>query len=179
MAYATPDELAVWMGLDGFTAAQTARAELLLGVAQGLVDDELGQNLDVATATVVLRGTGTTELVLPRWPVLLVASVQVEDDDAPLVEGDDYTWDTNGVLTRKCGVWSCRLKVTITYTAGWNPIPESVRGVLLDLVAGKWDNAKGGKKSERIADYQVVWAREFMALSTADKKSLSRYTANR
>ncbi len=178
MAYATPEELAVWMGLDGFTVAQTARAELLLGVAQGLVDDELGQNLDVATETVTLRGTGTRELVLPRWPVLLVASVQIEDDAAPLIAGEDYSWESSGVLTRECGVWSCRLHVTVLNTAGHNPIPPSARGVVLGLVSGIWDNAKS-KKSERLGDYQVTWAREQMALSTNDKKSLSRYTANR
>ena len=178
MAYATPDELAVWMGLDGFTDAQTARAELLLGVAQGLVDDELGQNLEVATETVTLRGTGTKELVLPRWPVLLVASVQVQDDALPLVVGEDFTWDRSGVLTRKCGIWQRHLDVTVANTAGHNPIPESARGVVLGLVSGIWDNAKS-KKSERLGDYQVTWAREQMALSTNDKKSLSRYTANR
>ncbi|ANZ35534.1 hypothetical protein BBK82_05015 [Lentzea guizhouensis] len=180
MAYVTPDELAVWMGLgEQMPTAQVPRAELLLGVAQGLVDDELGQNLEVATQTTVLRGTGTCELVLPRWPVLAVASVQVEGDTTPLVDGTDFTWEPSGVLTRRCGVWPCGKRVTVDSTAGHNPVPKSVVGVVCDLVAGKWDNAKGGKKSERIGDYQVAWDRVQMSLSTADKKSLSRYTANR
>ena len=176
MAYATSAELAVWMGYeDGFTAAQEDRADQRLDVATSVIDDELGQSLVQAAETVTLPGSGTTRLVVPRWPVIAVAQVLV--DEQLLVVDEDYRWERDGIVTRTCHRRWCG-RVTVTYTAGWAPIPESVKGLCMELAAGSW-NTTGGKKSERIADYQVAWAREGLALSTADKRSLGRYAANR
>lgn len=173
MAYATPTELAQWMGLP---SVDQARAQLKLDVATGLVEDEIGQSLVLGSTTDNLDGTGSNSLVLSRWPVTAVTSVTV--DGVALVAGEDYKWERAGILTRIGGVWGCDEKITVVYTAGYDPIPPSVKGLVLELAAGSW-SATGGKKSERIGDYQVAWAREGMSLSTADKKALGRYRANR
>lgn len=176
-SYASEDELAVWMGLAPFDEAQTARATLLLDVATGVIDDETGQHLSAGVTTDQWDyGTGTTKLVLSRWPVTAVASVTV--DGELLVVDQDYTWESAGILTRTCGVWECDEDISTVFTAGYATIPSSVKGMCLELAAGSW-NAFGGKKSERIGDYSVAYLRAGMTLSTSDKKALGRYSANR
>ncbi|WP_116048601.1 hypothetical protein [Amycolatopsis palatopharyngis] len=171
MAYATAAELASWMGLP---SVDETRADLKLDAATGLVEDDIGQSLVSSTDTVELTPTYTRTLVLPRWPVTAITSVVVSGET--LVEGTDYTWETAGLLIRVSGCWD--EKVTVVYTAGWDPIPASVKGLVLEVASGSWGNV-GAKKSEKIGDYSASWVREGMSLSTTDRKTLARYSANR
>lgn len=187
-AYATPPELALWMpGFEsGFTEAQTQRAELLLDTATGVIDDETGQNLHLATTTDTWTHVHADTLVLSRWPVTDTPTVTV--DGTVLVAGTDYDWDLAGVLTRLCGATSCAGRHhhrwcfatgSAVYPAGYNPIPPSVRGLCLELCAAAWESP-GGKKSVRIGDFAVTAAeRGGLSLTTKDKKVLGRYSANR
>lgn len=177
MSYATPAQLAAWMGLPSFTpnSEDEIRAQLLLDVATGKIDDELGQSLVLAATVDDLDGTGTDVLVLSRWPVTAVASVTV---DGELLAPGDYEWETAGLLRRRHGCWARCDDVVTSFTAGHNLIPKSVVGLCLELASGSWDNPTA-KKSERLADYQVAYLREGMSLSTADKKALGRYSADR
>ncbi len=177
MSYATPDQLAAWMGLPPFTpeSEDEIRAQLLLDVATGKIDDELGQSLVLGPTVDDLDGAGSDVLVLSRWPVTAVTSVTV---DGELLDPADYEWETAGLLRRKRGCWALCDEVTASFTAGYNPVPNSVVGLCLELASGSWDNPTA-KKSERLADYQVSYLREGMSLSTADKKALGRYSADR
>ncbi|MEU0531983.1 hypothetical protein [Amycolatopsis tolypomycina] len=175
MAYASPAQLATWLGLPPFTGAQAERAQLLLDIATGKIDDETGQSLDLADTVDHLDGSGSDLLVLSRWPVTAVASVTV---DGVLLAADEYECETTGLLRRTRGCWALDEDVDVAYTAGYTTAPKSVVGMCLELAAGGWSSL-GVKKSERLADYQVAYLREGISLSTADKKALGRYSSNR
>ncbi|WP_327587044.1 hypothetical protein OHA25_08535 [Nonomuraea sp. NBC_00507] len=182
MPYAEAAELGVLMGRGdaGLDAAETARAELLLQLATGVIDDETGQSLTMATDTVTLDGSGRHRLLLPRWPVTAVATVTVlEDDDSEtdLVHGVDYRWTSYGRLRRIRGCWPCREQaVDVTYTAGYDPIPDGVKAMCLRLARAGWENG-AGKESERLGDWAAKWATPGMLPTTGELRTLSIYRA--
>ncbi|MCG5220270.1 glycoside hydrolase family 25 domain-containing protein [Streptosporangium soli] len=183
MAYATADELAVLMGrgAGGLDAAETARAELLLTLADGVIDAELGQSLTLADSTAEIDGTGTPVLLLPRWPVTAVTAVSViedlDEDAKVLVENDDYRWSRYGKLRRIGGCWPCiERAVDVAYTAGWNPIPDDVRGICLRLAHAGWTNPTG-LESERLGDWSAKWSTPGMRLTTSERATLGFYRA--
>lgn len=183
MAYATSDELAVLMGRGDtpFTEAETERAQLLLDLAAGEIDRELGQSLTLSESTVEIDGTGTPVLLLPRWPVIAVASVTVvEDLDEPpisLVEDEDFRWSRFGKLRRIGRCWPCiERAVEATITAGWDPIPADVKGINLRLAQTAWPNPIGAE-SERLGDWSVKYATAGMHLTTEELNTLGFYRA--
>jgi hypothetical protein len=181
MAYATSAELAVLMGRGDtpFTPTEEAKAELLLTLATGRMDGELGQSLVLAETTAEIDGTGTPVLLLPRWPVTAVEQVTViEDLDEPaetLVANIDYRWSRHGRLRRLRRCWPCiERAVEVIFTAGLDPIPDELKGMNLRLAQGGWDNFVG-LESERLGDWSAKWATVGMNFTTDDLATLSRY----
>lgn len=177
--YATPDELALSMGvLDGWESAQAARALQLLEDATGVIDDELHHPITWSMDTVTLDGTGTSKLLLPRWPVTSVTAVYLIDVDGTetlLTHGVDYTWSDKGILTRRSGCWPCRDRcVRVVYTAGYATTPANVGRICRRLAAAGWNNPAGAD-SEQFGDRTVKWHTPGMELTTAEKDTLSSY----
>lgn len=182
MAYAEAAELAALMGRGDtpFTAAEQARAELVLTLATGVIDEETGQSLTLATDTLTLDGNGGRRLLLPRWPVTAVAEVTIiEDDDTEtdLAHGADFRWTSYGRLRRIGSCWPCREQsIDAVVTAGWDPFPDGVKAMCLRLARAGWDNP-AGLESERLGDWAAKWSAPGMGLTTAEKRSLSMYRA--
>ncbi|MEU0584582.1 hypothetical protein [Streptomyces sp. NPDC006132] len=197
MAYATAEQLRLLVRHPGpFTDEETAQAELLIELAEGAVDDEIGQSLEESTDTVVLDGpagpdrwpdtpgTGSRKLILPRWPVTAVESVTLLHDDGPdevLTHGEDqdYTWSASGILTRVNGWWPTGDRaVEAVVTAGYNPIPKGVRRIVLRMAAAAWGNPLL-LTSESLGDHSRSFAAELlgMMLSDTDKRALGAYRA--
>lgn len=194
MAYADPNDLRLLLRLPPFTGDQEDTAELLIDLAEGVIDDETGQALEESVDTVILDsptrqdpwpdvpGTGSHKLVLPRWPVTAVASVTILSDtgaDEDLVFGTDYTWSAAGILTRVNGWWPTRDRsVQAIVTAGYNPVPKNVRRITLRLAATAWANPLMAT-SESLGDHSIAFTPESlgMALSDADRKALGIYKA--
>ncbi len=180
MSYAQAVELGILMGRgdEGLDAAETARAELLLAMATGVIDAETGQPLQLAQSTHVLDARGGTKLILPRWPVTAVASVTVldeQDQDLTLVHGTDYRWSRFGLLRRVRGCWPCKERsVTVVLTSGHDPVPENVRPICLRLARSGWDNS-AGLEAERLGDWNAKYAVPGMVLTTAEIRTLSAY----
>ncbi|WP_052914568.1 hypothetical protein [Protofrankia coriariae] len=199
MAYATAEDLRLLLGQDAFSAEETARADLLIGMAEGAVEDETGQPLEQSTDTVILDaptrsdrwpdspGTGSRKLLLPRWPVTSVTSVTWLRDDADdelLVEGAaaDYTWSASGILTRVGAWWPTTDRSTeVVYTAGYATIPNGVKRIILRLAAAAWNNP-ALLASESLGDHSRSFATSDggavgMALSASDVRALGSYRA--
>lgn len=78
--------------------------------------------------TITLDGTGTRSLVLPAAPVHTVSRVAVHGTDIT-----NYQWSQMGLLRRVDDVWPDDLgAVEVTYTHGWDPIPEEIQDVVLN-----------------------------------------------
>lgn len=182
MPYAEAAELGVLMGRGdaGLDTDETARAELLLALATGVIDGEIGQSLTLATDTVVLDGNGGHRLLLPRWPVTAVLSVTIVEEDGsetPLAHGSDYRWTSYGRLRRIGQCWPRREQaVEVVDTAGWDPIPDTVKGMCLRLAQAGWENG-AGKESERLGDWAAKWATPGMLPTTGELRMLAQYRA--
>ncbi|WP_051811952.1 hypothetical protein [Kitasatospora sp. MBT63] len=183
MAYATADQLRLWLRLDeAFTADEQEQAELLLDLAAGAIEDETGQPLEQADDVAVLDGSGTGKLILPRWPVTAIASVTLLDSGDVLTEGvqEDYTWSKAGILFRRCGRWPCEPQaVEVDYTAGYSPVPAGLQRIALRLAGDAWNNP-ARLASETLGDHARSWAtpgEANMELSEADRRTLTQYKA--
>lgn len=183
MPYAEAEELGILMGRgdEGLDGAETARAEILLELATGVIDAKTEQSLQLAETTHVMDGHGTSRLILPRWPVTAIASViELDDRDEPvvLVHRVDYRWSRHGILRRIRGCWPCKEQaVTVTLTAGHDPIPDSVRTMCLRIARAGWDNPLG-LKAERLGDWSAQYVVPGMELTTAEIGTLAGYRAH-
>ncbi|PJN31309.1 hypothetical protein CG717_16205 [Streptomyces sp. CB02613] len=196
MAYATADELRRLLREPSFTEDDTATAELLIELAEGVIEEETGQALELSEDTVTLDGptkddsryqghTASRHLILPRWPVTAVASVTLTDDTGgdgeTLTFGKDrdYTWSRDGLLHRRGGEWPTHDRaIEVTYTAGYAPVPAGVKRMVLRLAAGAWSNPER-LTSESLGDHSKAWAADAlgMELTPADRKTLGLYRA--
>ncbi|MFV8127539.1 mobile element protein [Streptomyces syringium] len=146
---ADPAELAVWLckpaddpKLLAALRAATRRFRGAVGHAVTLV----------AGDTVCLDGNGREALLLPVWPTVAVALVEL--DGTALVAGTDYDWSESGILRRLgCQYWPDRLGcVSVTYTHGWAQIPDDIAEAVIDqarslytVVPGVQSKAVGGQ----------------------------------
>ncbi|MFD4320113.1 hypothetical protein [Streptomyces sp. NPDC058548] len=194
MAYASADDLRRLMRLDSFTDEETATAELLIELAQGVIEGETGQALELSEDTVILDGptdedpryhpaSGSRKLILPRWPVTAVASVALTDDEDgdPLTFGRDadYTWSAAGIVHRRGAEWPSHDRaVEVTYTAGYSTIPPGLKRMCLRLAAAGWSNPEF-LAAETLGDHSRSFSAEAlgMELTAADRRTLGAYRA--
>lgn len=197
MAAATANELRLLVRHPGaFTDDETATAELLIGLAEGEVEDVTGQSLELSEDTVVLDaptrqdpwphvpGTGSHKLLLPRWPVTAVESVTIlgdteADEELEFGADHDYTWSASGILTRVNGWWPTGDRsVQAVYTAGHDPYPIGVKRIVLRMAAAAWGNPML-LASESLGDHSRSFSAEALGMSMSDKdrKLLGLYRA--
>lgn len=196
MPVATPSDLRAWLRIPAadWSADDAAAAALLLELAQGVIEEEAGQTLDSSEDTVILDGPthndgqhhaagGSVRLVLPRWPVTAVDSVELLNRDgsvsSTLMHGADYTWSQAGILTRIGGCWPTGDQVVrLTYTAGFVTWPAGLRRIALRLAAQAWTNP-ANLTQEVLGDHSRSFAAESlgMELSQTDRRVISAYRA--
>lgn len=127
----TVQELSDYLGRN---MAGDAGATLAVDMASEAVRTEAGQAFNEITDTLLLDGSGTDVLVLPKVPVASITSVTVGGTAAT-----DYV-ESNGMLvkTSTAGVWTKgRRNVEVKYKHGYSStkIPDDVRMVALALAA--------------------------------------------
>jgi len=195
MPYATAENLRLLLRQPSFSEDDIATAELLIELAQGVIDEETGQALELSEDTVTLDGptrddsryqghTASRHLILPRWPVTAVTAVTLTDDTGDgetLTFGKDadYTWSRDGTLHRRGGDWPTHDRaIEVTYTAGYAPVPAGVKRLTLRLAAGGWSNFER-LTSESLGDHSKAWAADALGieLTPADAKQLGLYRA--
>ncbi len=192
MAYASADDLRRLLRIDSFTDEDTATAELLIELAQGVIEDETGQALEQSEDTVILDGptdedpryhpaSGSRKLILPRWPVTAVASVTLTEDDDELTFGKeaDYTWRAAGILHRRGAEWPSHDRaIEVTYTAGYSTIPPGLKRMCLRLAVAAWSNPEF-LSAETLGDHSRSFSAEAlgMELTAADRRTLGAYRA--
>ena len=159
-------------------------AELALASASALIRSWTKQTITrVVDDVVTLRVLTECELVLTQRPVISVSQVRVNS----LVLQD---WVLAGDRLLRTGGWR-RLPgtttypdpglVEVTYTHGYEQVPDDVRAVCLDLAALTLTNPRGLRESERQIDdwrQRDVYATETLGsgtLSSAHKEMLASY----
>jgi hypothetical protein len=151
--FATAIELADRLGVE-FTAEEEVRADSLLTRASGLAQTAARQTLElVEDEELTIRGSRESTILLPQRPVVSVASVTragtLVDADSWYLDGDE--------LVRRAGWGGARDTVVIVYTHGFDPIPDTVKEIVLGAAVRVWVNP-GGVMSERLGQVQMTYA---------------------
>jgi hypothetical protein len=131
---ATPEDLGVHLG--EAIAADDARALRILRNASGAVRAAAGyqQFSRVDDDVVVLRGGGPV-LELPQRPVIAVTAING-------LTTDQWAWDGGQRLGFVSGGW-WGSAVQVTYSHGYDDIPDDVVGIVLTAAARAWMNPAG------------------------------------
>lgn len=157
-SFATPTDLGVL--LDTTIAADDPRALLLLDLASAAIRATVGLTVDeVADETITIEGNGRNSIQLPEYPVTAIASISL--DGTLLVEDDDYSWTSAGVLHRLpiggLRTWTGTIEIEYTHGYATGDIPAVLRLVCLQAAARAWINPEG-YGSETIGRYSVTYA---------------------
>jgi hypothetical protein len=162
-----------------------ARCERLLEMASATVRGWTYQTISqVIDDGVIVISEGGDELVLAERPVLEVSFVQVEHDEPVYA----VSWDSFGHLRRRDGLGFGRRgdHVAVTYSHGWDPVPDGVVALVAAKVAGFL--AAGDANPGNLKNLQVGAMSESYgnaagtdvaigpgALTQAEKTALTRY----
>lgn len=174
--FATAAELSALMQ----APVDPAAADLALASASAAIRRWTRQTITlVANDVVSLRVVDPCALVLPQRPVVSVTQVLV--NSVALVD-----WVLSGERLLRSGGWHHLPGtssypdpglVQVTYTHGWEEIPDDVRAVCLDLASSTLANP-AMLRQEAIDDYSRTFASETLGtgtLSVTHKEMLADY----
>jgi hypothetical protein len=120
--------------------------------ATGLIRDFCDWTISQETVTKVLDGRGKRNIWLPTN--LLTAVTSVTENGVVLVYDRDYTWSDTGRLVRN-GCWPSNARsVSVNFTHGYNPVPETVKTICLAIASRRFTNPLG-LRSESVGS--VSW----------------------
>ena len=153
-AFASTDELGEFLG-ETLTGARLAQAALVIELVSADIQSWTGQTLEfVEDDTITLKGTSDWELELPERPVVSVGDVTV---DGQLVDPSMYRLADSALVRVGGWIGSKDSVVQVVYSHGYDPIPDVIRGVTLQLAARMMSNPLGVRQ-EGIGTYNVTYA---------------------
>ncbi len=146
---ASPEDLAVALG----TTASEPRVTSALRRASARFRAAVHWRVDAATATVRLDGHGRRSLRLPAREVTACSVTLAASATQParlLVDGVDFEWSPDGIIDRLGDRWPDRRRaVEVTFTAGYDPVPDDVQEAVLDQAAAIY-RIKRGLSSKQV-----------------------------
>lgn len=185
--FATSDDLETRLGLE-FTEDEADRADALLELASGLIQDEARQQIElVSEDTLTLPGTSDDLLKLPQRPVVAVTSVTL--DGVALVEGRDFYLDGNAIVRIAAGgalldetialpldlsgFGAPEQTLEIRYTHGYEDPPPSVKAICIEAAVRVWVNP-GGAARESVGDTYASYDSVGLMLTRDEKQVIRR-----
>lgn len=192
--FALPEDLATYMQL---AQVDTATAADCLRYATGMVRARVGQHVDYVVDDVVVCDpiAGSPAVLLPEVPVVAVTSVELLDYTVPLVPvwvtqtADRWEWTAAGLLTLSRWVGDIIVgpsrftgrprSVRVTYTHGYQTIPDELVGVVLGVASRMYANPQTAQsESESIDDYsrETRHGAHPVGFSPLEDAVLGRYT---
>lgn len=152
--FASTADLGDYLG-ETLTGTRLGQAIIHLELASALIQNKTRQRLErVVDDVLVLAGTADWELELPERPVISVASVKV---DGVLLAATGYRL-ADSMLIRRTSGWTGPVDslIEVTYTHGYDPIPDDIRAATLALAARMTSNPLGVRQ-EGIGSYSVSY----------------------
>lgn len=103
----------------------------------------LFRGIKARSYTETYDGEGTAELFLNNYPVTSVTNVSI---DGTVLNSTDYEVSKDTGIIRFYGLFpEGSSNVTVTYTAGYDPVPDVYISDCLDVVANLYENRSGNR----------------------------------
>lgn len=169
--FATSDDFAARIGLT-LTDDEATRADTLLTLASGLIQQETKQTIAlVDDDELVVRSVYDERFSLPQRPVVSIASVTLtpQQGDPITIGPDTYYLDRDELVRASFPIhyqqffadwtrgWLGPLwTLTVTYTHGFDPVPELVAAICMEMVVRVWFNP-GSVARESVGNVSVVY----------------------
>lgn len=164
--FASTADLGAVLG-EELVGARLTQAVLALELATTQIQVWTRQRIErVVDDTITLAGTSSWELELPERPVISATVTGV--DGVEIDEGSYRLFE--GILVRPGGwagsaIYSANWPtntgypstVEVTYTHGYDPIPDDIRAVCIQLAARGLQAPTGGVRQESIGNYSVSY----------------------
>lgn len=164
MALITIDDVKLFLGITD--ASTDAELQAIVDYVCAFIQTELGRNIEeIAIIDEIHETDGYMKnFFLKEWPINLGEAFTVEWDndafDATAYEVDDL----QGVLYMNRAPRKTPTKFTVTYTGGYDPVPEDIKLVAVMLAANIFQAGGGGNAggigtgggditSQRLGDY--------------------------
>jgi hypothetical protein len=154
-----------WIGED---QAGNTKADLVLAAARETVISLLGYDPRAVADDTATFSTDTGRWFLPAIPVTGVSAITV---DGVALATTDYAWTAQGEISR---AWTSRRMatglppaVTVTYSHGYDPVPDGLVALLYETAEGVLSDAPGSLVSETLGSWSATYA------SQADEYGLS------
>jgi len=123
-----------------------SRAALALELASGAVRAYCGWDLARENTVFEMEGGGGAILTLPTLELIDVTEIRidgvVQELDLPVTEYGRITWWKKGQLYRHAG-WPPNVPIEVVALHGYDPVPDLVKLVTLDLAARRVTNPEG------------------------------------
>lgn len=152
----------------------TDQAEQAVQLASGAVRAYCKWNLSRETTTLQADGSGTVVLTLPTLELIDVTAIRVGGVDLHL-DPSLVSWTRRGQLLR-AGGWPRLRNVEVDCTHGYDPVPDLLKLVVLEMAARGLNNPLG-LVSATVGQVTRTWASSANtpALSDLDERLLERY----
>jgi len=167
-AFCTVVDLEQFLQIDVAPAASIDAADRAILEASVAIQNYCRQQIEeLEDDEITLDSAGDRRLFLPELPVTAISGV-IEDGEV-LVEADDYQLGQHGILHRVGQAWAEGIQiVTITYTHGYEPIPDDVVAICTRAAARAYQaglksaetGAVPGVTAIGLGDYSVSYGAE-------------------
>lgn len=167
-SFATVADLGKLLG-ETMAGTRADQGTIAIELASALIQGWTRQTLElVEDETITLSGTSDWELELPERPVVEVTGATIDGTAAAL---DSYRL-SGGALVRAGGWGGPAAAVEVTYTHGYDPIPEDIRAATLQIAARMLSNPNRIRQ-ESIGSYSVTYSEDGVIYSQLE--TLGRY----
>jgi len=157
------------------------QAEQALVLASGAVRAFCGWELARENTTFQVDGQGSNILTLPTLELIDVTDIRIDGVsqalDLPVTDYGRITWWRKGQLFRHAG-WPARAVIEVDCLHGYDPIPDLIKLVTLDLAAVNLSNPEG-LVSATVGQVSKTWASGSSGsrtMSALHERLLDRYT---
>lgn len=160
MSLTSASNVKAWAGISG-SSDDALLATLIAACDDAVKSLLLGRVLESAEYVEKCDGHGRDWIILNQRPVTEIEQVKIDADrnfgDGITAEDtDDYEFDGDtGMLYRKAGCWpEGRRNIRVTYTAGYETLPDDVVHAA-NIIVAEWyvraKQLKGGQSQAEIA----------------------------
>jgi hypothetical protein len=174
VVWGTVSGLGAWMGKDLST---DTRATLALEAGRVAVIGWIGYDpRAVITDTATFSGRDST-WVVPALPIEEVTSIVV---DGVALATTDYSWTAQGIITRtlRSSFSSSTVSTAVvTYSHGWDPVPDALIALLYEATALILDDTPGPIVSETLGSWSTTYAQnpDEYGLSQSARSIIDQY----